>query len=312
MKIKNIKLKNNLFLAPMAGYTDAGFRYLCKKYGAGLTTTEMVSAKALSMGSKKTIELLSKTSKEKPSCVQLFGSEPEAFKKAIESGVLDSFDIIDINMGCPAPKIYGNGDGSSLMSNLPLAKEIIETCVKATSKPITVKFRSGIDDEHINAAQFAKMCEDAGASLITIHPRTKVQGYSGIANYEIVKDVVNAVSIPVVASGDVGGIKEYDYLINECGASGVMIGRKALGKPEIFEEILKRKTKKLSMKDKLKQVLKHIEILKQFHNDNYINMTMRKHILNYLKEFKNASLLKVEVCKAETLEQMVDVLRKSR
>lgn len=311
MKIKNVKIKNNLFLAPMAGYTDVGFRHLCKKYGAGLTTTEMVSAKAISMGSKKTLELLYKTKEEKPSCVQLFGSEPEAFKKAIESGVLDNFDIIDINMGCPAPKIYGNGDGCSLMSNIPLAREIIETCVKATTKPITVKFRSGIDEKHINAAKFAKMCEEAGASLITIHPRTKVQGYSGNACYDIVKDVVNSVSIPVVASGDVSGVKEYDYLINECGASGVMIGRKALGRPEIFEEILKRKQKTLSMKQKLKQVLKHIEVLKKYHNENYINMTMRKHILNYLKEFKNASLLKVEVCKAETLDDMVEVLKQN-
>lgn len=312
MKIKNIKLKNNLFLAPMAGYTDVGFRALCKSYGAGLTTTEMVSAKALSMGSKKTEELLYTTSLEKPSCVQLFGSEPEAFKKAIESGKIDKFDIIDINMGCPAPKIYGNGDGSFLMGNINLAREIIKTCVNSTSKPISVKFRSGVDENSINAAQFAKMCEEAGASFITVHPRTKTQGYSGKADYDIIKEVTKVVSIPVIASGDVVSKHEYDYLINECGASGVMVGRASLGKPEIFKEILKGCKLNLSLKEKIKQIEKHIKILKEFHGEKFVNMTMRKHILNYLKEFKNASKIKVDICKAETLEEMLKLLKDTR
>ena len=304
--IKNVKIKNNIFLAPMAGYTDVAFRYMCKKYGAGLTFTEMVSAKAICQQNKKTLELLHTTKLEKPVAVQLFGSEPDAFVGAIKSGAIEKFDIIDINMGCPAPKIYGNGDGSSLMGDINKAREIILAVTKATNKPVSVKFRSGIDEEHINAVEFAKMCEKSGASMITVHPRTRAQGYSGYANYDIIKEVVKAVSIPVIASGDVKSVKEADYLINECGASGVMIGRAGLGRPEIFAEILTGKEQNLSLKDKAKQIKKHIKVLQEYYGDNYIIMTMRKHILAYVKEFKNVSKLKIKICEAKTTDDMIN------
>lgn len=311
LKIKNVNIKNNVFLAPMAGYTDVAFRAMCKSYGAGLTFTEMVSAKAICMGNKKTLELLYTTPKETPVAVQLFGNDPDAFAGAIQSGYLDKFDIIDINMGCPAPKIYSNGDGSSLMGNMPLARKIIETVVSVTDKPISVKFRSGLDEKHINAVSFAKMCEEAGTSMITVHPRTKIQGYSGRADYNIIREVTSCVSIPVIASGDVCSINELNYLVNECGASGVMIGRASLGKPEIFAELLKGIAQDYSMQDKLKQIKKHIKILQKYYQDNYISMTMKKHILNYVKEFKDATKLKLKVCEAKNLEEMIYVIKEA-
>lgn len=306
--IKNVKIENNVFLAPMAGYTDVGFRALCKRYGAGLTCTEMISAKALSMGSKKTEELLASLPEESPIAVQLFGNEKEAFRLAIKSGKLDKFNIIDINMGCPAPKIVGNREGSFLMTDIAMAEEIIRTCVASTDKPISVKFRSGWDALHINAVEFAQMCERAGASMITVHPRTKTQGYSGHSDWELIREVVKAVSIPVIASGDVYSRADADYLTNECGASGVMVGRATLGKPEIFEEIIKDIKTDFSMEQKQQQILEHIKILREFYPEKFVYATMKKHILNYLKNFNNATKLKQQVCLAESLDEMLDIL----
>ena len=308
LKIKNLELENNVFLAPMAGYTDAGFRALAKKYGAGLTFTEMVSAKALSMGSVKTEELLVSLKEEKPIAVQLFGNEPEAFRKAICSGLLDKFDIIDINMGCPAPKIVSNHEGSYLLTQMELAREIIRTCVEATKKPISVKFRSGFYEDTIVAKEFAKMCEEAGASMITLHPRTKPQGYSGHSNWELIKEVTKEVSIPVIASGDVHEREDARYLIEECGASGVMIGRGSLGKPEIFAEIIKGEDQKLTLKDKLVQINEHIAVLRKFHSEKFIYMTMKKHILSYLKDFRGASELREKICLCASLDEMLNLL----
>ena len=308
LKIKSIELKNNIILAPMAGYTDVGFRTLCKRAGAGLTVTEMVSAKALSKGSIKTEDLLVSLPEETPIAVQLFGREPEAFEIAIKSGKLDKFDIIDINMGCPAPKIVGNKEGSYLLNDINLAREIIETCVRSTTKPISVKFRSGYDEEHIIAVEFAKMCEEAGASFITLHPRTKTQGYSGHSDWELVKEVTSAVSIPVIVSGDVMTRKDVDYLTDTCGASGVMIGRASLGRPEIFDEIINNKKISFSMADKLVQIKEHIKILSTFFNGKFVYSTMKKHILNYLKDFNGASKLKQVVCMTNSLDEMLDIL----
>jgi len=263
------------------------------------------------MGSKKTEELLECLPIEKPVAVQLFGNEPEAFRVAITSGLLDKFDIIDINMGCPAPKIVGNHEGSYLMTQLDRAREIITTCVNATTKPITVKFRSGFDQEHINAVEFAKMCESAGASGITIHPRTKTQGYSGHSDWSMVKKVADAVNIPVIASGDVCSREDVDYLTEECGADAVMIGRATLGNPEIFREILTGEKIDFSLEDKIIQIEKHIEILQKFFNDKFVYMTMKKHILNYLKSFNGATKLKQKVCLAESLQQMLAIIRES-
>ncbi|MBR4002550.1 MAG: tRNA-dihydrouridine synthase family protein, partial [Clostridia bacterium] len=223
MKIKNVEIKNNLFLAPMAGITDKAFRCLCKKFGVGLTYTEMVSVKGLFYNSKNTKQLLDTFESESPCAVQLFGNEPEVFRTVIKSGVLDKFDIIDINMGCPAPKIVKNGDGSSLMKDLNLASEIIKACVESTDKPITVKFRKGFYKTDDKLTQFAKMCESSGASAITVHPRTREDFFSGEIDIEDIKKVKQAVNIPVIGNGDVVDENSYKKMLSS-GCDGVMIG----------------------------------------------------------------------------------------
>lgn len=238
MNIGNVKINSNVFLAPMASVTDRPFRTLCKMLGAGLTYTEMVSVKGLYYKSKKTEELLATSSLEHPCAVQLFGHEPEIFKSVIESGVLDKFDIIDINMGCPAPKIVKNGDGSALMKDLNLASQIIKACKAATNKPITVKFRKGFKKNDDKLVEFAKMCEQSGASAITIHPRTREDMFSGTINLEDIKKVKAVVNIAVIGNGDVRSVEEFNKMKTVCDA--VMIGREAVKSPEIFLEILKQ------------------------------------------------------------------------
>ena len=287
MKIKNVQTRSDIFLAPMAGVTDEGFRKLCVDYGAGLTYTEMVSAKALYKNSKKTLKLLRVAENEKPIAVQLFGHEPEVFYEVIKSGVLDKFDIIDINMGCPAPKIVKNGDGSVLLRNMDLAREIIEKCVSATDKPITVKFRMGYYENQNVAVEFAKMCEEAGASAITIHGRTKEQMYSGKANYDVIKDVVSAVKIPVIGNGDVVDKSSYEQML-KTGVAAVMVGRGALGNPELFSELL-GKPKKVN---KLQQIKEHYEILQQSIEEKYLVQLFKKHLLWYVAGFKNSVAIK--------------------
>lgn len=299
--IKNVELKNNLILAPMAGYTDLAFRKMCKDYGAGLTCTEMVSAKALHYGSQKTADLLNTLDDESPKAVQVFGHEPDIMAEAVQNPLLQKFDIIDINMGCPAPKIYSNGDGSALMGNIDLAEQIIRACVEATNKPITVKFRLGLTDNSKNAVEFAKMCERAGASAITVHGRTKVQGYSGTVDLETIKEVKNAVSIPVFANGDCKTREDYLNMLKVTGADGVMLGRSAIGKPEIFEEIL---TGKPVVVDKVQQVKFHYETMLKFHPELYVVKFMRSHMAGYLSgKYKNSQAL-VKICKMEKYSEI--------
>lgn len=304
LKIGKIKLKSNVVLAPMAGFSDVGLRYLAHKYGAGLTVTEMISAKSLEYGNEKTINLLATTNIEKPVAVQIFGSEPESMALACKNPLLQKFDIIDINMGCPTPKIVKNGDGSALLSNIDLAEQIIIACKNATSKPITVKFRIGQDYNNIVACEFAKMCERAGASAITVHGRTVEQGYSGKSNLDIIKQVVESVNIPVFASGDCIDKTSYDNILAVTGASGVMIGRAAIGAPEIFAECL-GENKKI---DKLKQIKEHIKVMQKFYPEKYIVLGMRGTICHYLKNIKGTSNIKVQITKAQTLEEMINLL----
>ena len=303
MKIKNVQTRSDIFLAPMAGVTDEGFRKLCVDYGAGLTYTEMVSAKALYKNSKKTLKLLRVAENEKPIAVQLFGHEPEVFYEVIKSGVLDKFDIIDINMGCPAPKIVKNGDGSVLLRNMDLAREIIEKCVSATDKPITVKFRMGYYENQNVAVEFAKMCEEAGASAITIHGRTKEQMYSGKANYDVIKDVVSAVKIPVIGNGDVVDKSSYEQML-KTGVAAVMVGRGALGNPELFSELL-GKPKKVN---KLQQIKEHYEILQQSIEEKYLVQLFKKHLLWYVAGFKNSVAIKRSIVLLNNFEEIYAIL----
>lgn len=285
MKIGNINFTSSIFLAPMAGVADASFRQLCYELGADLTYTEMVSVKALLHNNKKTFKLL-KVYGNTPTAVQLFGHDKEDFVKVIKSGNIDNFDIIDINMGCPAPKIVKNGDGSALLKNIDLAREIISACVNATDKPITVKFRIGFELDNNIAVEFAKMCEQAGASAICVHGRTREQFYSGKVDYETIKLVKSSVNIPVIGNGDITDIESYKKML-QTGVDGVMIGRGTLGNPEIFA-ILKGK----KYPDKLSIITRHIQLIKEH---NAVTPEMKKHLLWYLNGLKSTKDIKVQI-----------------
>ena len=306
MKIGNIKFKNNLILAPMAGITDIAFRSLCIDFGADAAVTEMISAKALHYRNEKTEDLLKIAPNEKIKIVQLFGHEPDIMAEICASEYVKPFDIIDINMGCPAPKIVNNRDGSALMTDMELARSIITACVQSTDKPITVKFRSGFSKDKINAIEFAKMCESAGASAITIHPRTREQMYSGKADWTIIKGIKESVNIPVIASGDVVDKETFDRVISETKCDAVMIGRGALGNPEIFAEIIGKEPKL----NKVEIIEKHIEILRENFSENFISGHIRKHLLWYLKGEKNVSELKVYVSTEPSLNNCVKAIKK--
>ena len=303
MKIGNIEIKNNLILAPMAGVTDLAFRSLAISYGADYAVGEMVSAKALKYKSKKTYDLLFTAPNEAIKVAQIFGSDAKIMAKAVKSKELQPFDIIDINMGCPAPKIVKNGEGSALMGNIELAKSIIEACVNATEKPITVKFRLGINGVN-NAVEFAKMCEQAGAKAITVHGRTREQFYSGKCDIEAIKQVKQAVSIPVIANGDVFNRESYLNMLSTTGCDAVMVGRASLGNPEVFAEILGNNVNI----NKLDQIKTHINLLLQYYPEIFVVKHMRKHILWYLKGERNSNMVKNEVVKKTKIADVIQVL----
>ena len=289
----------------MAGVTDVAFRSICVDFGADAGVTEMISAKALAYDNKKTLDLLITAPNEKIKIAQIFGSAPEIMAKMCASSALAKFDIIDINMGCPAPKIVSNGEGSFLMTNIKLAEEIISACVKSTHKPITVKFRSGYDSDNINAVEFAQMCERAGASAITIHGRTRSQMYSGKVDLDIIKKVKESVKIPVIASGDVVDLESFNRTIAYTGCDAVMIGRGALGNPYVFSEIT---GKKVGM-DKYDIIFKHKTMLQKYYPDSFISGHIRKHLLWYLKGEYNATELKRYVSEEPNLDNVMAKLK---
>lgn len=238
MKVGNLSFEGNVFLAPMAGVTDIVFRKICKGMGADLTYTEMVSAKALYYGSENTEELMKISDEEEYAAVQMFGSEPDIMAKACEKfNEDDKICIIDINMGCPAHKIVKNGEGSALMKSPKLAYEIVKAVKKASNKPVTVKFRKGFDEDNINAVEFAKVIEDAGADMITVHGRTRAQMYEGKADWDIIKAVKKSVSIPVIGNGDIVSGEDAVRMLEYTNCDGVMVARAAMGNPWIFREI---------------------------------------------------------------------------
>lgn len=234
--IGSVTLPNQLILAPMAGVTDLAFRQICREHGAGLTVTEMASAKALEYGDKKTPHLLRLAPGEHPASAQIFGSDPACMARSAKRALeLSGCDIIDINMGCPAPKIVGNGDGSALMKSPDLAARIVAAVKQAVPVPVTVKFRMGWDAQSVNCVEFARLCEQAGADMVAVHGRTRSQQYSGTANWDIIRAVKEAVSIPVAANGDVFAPQDVPRILAHTGADFVMIGRGSLGDPWIFE-----------------------------------------------------------------------------
>ena len=292
VQIGKIQTPNNVFLAPLAGYTNYPFRLLCQGYGAGLCFSEMVSAKGLKYGSENTKELLYTTDEEKIKAVQIFGSEPEIMRRACESEDLAPFDIVDINMGCPVPKIYKNGEGSALLENPALAEKIVSECVKS-GKIITVKFRIGITDKNLIAAEFAKRMAGAGASLITIHGRTKDKIYAGDVNFSQIAAAKKSVEIPVIANGGVFTQADADELMDKTGADGIMVARAALFDPQIFCELTNTPSE-----SKLSMFEKQLRWTGQVFDERFTTVFMRKMAAFYVKGMRGAAAAKERLFKA--------------
>lgn len=302
--MNKINFENDLILAPMAGYSDLGFKCLCEKYGAGSTISEMISAKALQFGSEKTQKMLSTNGLSKTRGVQIFGHEKDVMANVIKSGVFDDYDFIDINMGCPAPKIIKNKEGSFLLNDIKQASEIIKSCVDASNgKPISVKFRSGFDNEHLVYKDFAKMCEESGASFITIHARTTEQKYSGKANLEIIKEVKESVKIPVCGNGDVVDRERY-LKMKQTGVDYVMIGRGAIGNPYVFSEIQGIDYKK----DLLNDITFHYNKMREVYGERAVVNNMKKHVAIYLRKIPNYKECIKELFEATTINRALKII----
>mgnify|MGYP002533004270 FL=1 len=307
--IGSVTLENNLILAPMAGITDLPFRLLCKEQGAGLLCMEMVSAKAILYKNKNTEELLSIDEREHPVSLQLFGSDPDIMAQIAHQIEERPFDILDINMGCPVPKVVNNGDGSALMKNPILAGKIIEKTVNAVKKPVTVKIRKGFDDEHINAVEMAHIAEESGAAAIAVHGRTREQYYSGIADWEIIRKVKEAVSIPVIGNGDLTCAKDIEKMAEETGCDGFMIGRGVQGNPWLFHQILHyfetgEELKKPSFEEVTQMLLRHAAMQLEFKGEYTGIREIRKHAAWYTAGYKNSSKLRGRINEVENYEQL--------
>ena len=313
LKIGNVELDNNILLAPMAGVTDLSFRKICKKYGSpGLVCTEMISSKGLFYNDKKTEQFLVLNEEKRPIAIQIFGSEPAVMGQATK--IVEKYaDIIDINMGCPAPKVVKNGDGSKLLLNLELIGQIVEEVVKNTNKPVTVKIRKGWNDENVVAVEAAKIIEAAGAKAITVHCRTREQYYSGQVDLDIIKKVKEAVNIPVFGNGDVKTAEDARKMFSYTGVDGIMIGRGILGKPwktnSIIQELQDNvKPTEKTPKEKLEIIKEHIELeIKE--KGEYVGVReMRKHICWYLKDLPNSSQVRQVVNQIESKEKVLKTL----
>lgn len=311
MKIKNIEFKNNIFLAPMAGVADVTFREICQDYGCGAVYSEMVSAKGLFYNDKKTEALLRRENVKIPYFVQIFGSEPEIIAKVAERAA-GYGDILDINMGCPAPKIVNNGDGSAILKNPSLAFKLAETAVKSVKVPVTVKIRTGWDEKSINAVQVAKGLESCGVSAIAVHGRTRMQFYSGAADWDIIKEVKSAVKIPVIGNGDIFSPQAAIDMLSKTGCDAVMIGRGAQGNPFIFKqinEILKNSLYTPTNEEIIRQCIEHVNMLVRNRGELSGVKEARKHIAWYIKGQKNSSALKTKIFKMNTLDEIVFALK---
>lgn len=315
LQIGNVTLENNMILAPMAGVTDLPFRLLCKEQGAGLLCMEMVSAKAILYKNKNTDSLMEIDPREVPVSLQLFGSDPDIISEMAKKIEPRPFAILDINMGCPVPKVVNNGEGSALMKNPKLAAEIIRKTSKAISKPVTAKIRKGFNDDLVNAVEMAKYLEDAGAAAIAVHGRTREQYYSGEADWDIIRQVKDAVSIPVIGNGDITGPDSAEKIQQETGCDGIMIGRAAQGNPWIFSEIKEYfETGKTPERPSRKQVRDMIEKHARMQLEckgEYIGMReMRKHVAWYISGFPGATKLRKEVCEVENMDQLLTLIAK--
>ena len=313
LKIGNIELENRYILGPMAGVTDLPFRLLCKEQGAGLLCMEMVSAKAIYYNNRNTESLLEIHPDETPVSLQLFGSDPKIMSEMARRIEERPFAILDVNMGCPVPKVVRNGEGSALMKEPKLVYEIVSALVKAIDKPVTVKIRKGFDDDHVNAVEIAKIIEEAGAAAVAVHGRTREQYYSGKADWDIIRQVKEAVSIPVIGNGDVTSPQKADVLVRQTGCDGIMIARGAEGNPWIFSEMIHwEETGELPSrpdKDEIREMmLKHARLQLKYKGEFCGIREMRKHVAWYTKGLKGAARLREKVNAVESLEELENLL----
>lgn len=312
LKIGNVELENNLILAPMAGVTNLPFRIICKDYGAGMVCTEMASAKAMFHNDQKTKRLFNTEGEKRPISFQVFGSELESIEYAVKY-MSDFADIIDINMGCPAPKVVKNGDGSKLLLDLEKAKQIIEAAVQNSKVPVTVKFRKGWDKENIVAVEIAQIAEQAGASAVTIHGRTKSEFYTGKADWDIIKKVKQSVHIPVIGNGDVTDEESALAMFKQTGVDGIMIGRGSFGNPWIFRNIKHylQTGEKLSQptnQERLQVMEKHIQLAVEEKGEDVAIKELRKHISWYTKNLKNSSEFRNSINKIEKKDELISTI----
>ena len=313
MNIGNVSLDNRVFLSPMAGVTDLPFRLICKQKGCGMLYTEMINAKALCYNDENTKKMTKIEDEEHPIAIQIFGSEPEYMGRAAE--ILNSHpnEILDINMGCPAPKVIKNGDGSALMKNPKLAEEVMRAVVENSTKPVTLKIRKGWDDNSVNAVEIAKIAEQAGISAVAIHGRTREQYYSGKADWDIIKEIKESISIPVIGNGDVFEIDDAINMLEKTNCDAIMIGRGAQGNPWIFKrinhymqtgEILPNPT----AEEKINTAVKHLNLAVREHGEYVAVREMRKHIAWYLKGLKGSAKVRDEINKITSYEEVVSRL----
>lgn len=315
-KIGNIEIKNRIVLAPMAGISNTSYRKIIKEMGAGLIYAEMVSDKAICFSNEKTFDLLKMDEKERPIAQQIFGSDKESFVKAAKI-VEESMhpDIIDINMGCPVPKVAVRAQaGSALLKNPEKVYEIVAAVVETVNVPVTVKIRSGWDEKHINAVEIAKVCEKAGASAITVHGRTRAQGYSGTADWNIIKQVKESVNIPVIGNGDVTSCYKAKEMLEFTNCDAVMIGRGVLGNPWLIRECVEyldngKEPEEVDFLEKVEMMKRHYELLVNDKSEKQALLEIRSHIIWYLKGMPNNKEIKNKVCQSKTTEEMFNIIK---
>ncbi|MBQ6883878.1 MAG: tRNA dihydrouridine synthase DusB [Clostridia bacterium] len=307
MKIKSVDIgrlstKNNIFLAPLAGFTDFSLRSICYDLGAGLCFTEMVSAKGLTYNNQNTKELLFTADNEYIKAVQLFGSEPDILRRACESRDLEKFDIIDINMGCPVPKVFNNGEGSKLLDNIPLAQSIVKECVKS-GKTITVKMRLGTQRPNFAALDLAKAVEQAGASMVTVHGRYRDDYYRGEIDYDKIAQIKGALKIPVIANGNLFSVKDAELCLDKTGADGVMLARGALSKPWLFSEI-----QGIPVENKKEVINRHIDLLLTKYSDQRVAVILRKQMALYVLGQRDAKKYKQQAFEATSTKELKQII----
>ncbi len=306
LKIGDVQLNSNLVFAPIAGFSEVGFRHLCAKFGAGLTYTELVSAKGLVFQNSGTEALIATTPIQSPCAVQLFGSDPEFMYKASKDERLKKFDIIDINMGCPVRKVFGNGDGSALMKNPALITEIVQAVKEGARRPITVKMRAGIEMGKPLAVECALSAQKGGADAVTVHPRYREQYYSGECDHTITRDVKNALDIPVIANGDIVDADTLSAVAQITGADGFMIGRGALGRPQIFKQLVGEDVRV----DTKTLIYEHIDVLRRFMPDFTVANVMKLQLCYYARGGRNAKAVRIEIGKSKCLDDIFNIVER--